>query len=71
MAKPAHVRLSGDIEGAYVIEETRPDGKLVVAPEWPTEDTSAAAILERAGAEPLHSEEFDRHFGQLPTDGEG
>lgn len=25
-----HVKLSGDIEGTYVVEETRPDGRLVV-----------------------------------------
>jgi hypothetical protein len=71
MAQPAHVKLSGDIEGSYVVEEKRPDGMLLIAPEWPSENTRAAAIIERAGAEPLSPDEFDRHFGHLPTDGEG
>lgn len=71
MAPPAHVKLSGDIEGAYVVEEMSPDGMLLIAPEWPSESTSAAAIMQRAGAKPLSPEEFQAHFGHLPTDGEG
>jgi hypothetical protein len=66
-----HVKLSGDIEGSYVIEESLEDGRLVVAPEWPSQETSAEAILQRAGADPLSTEEFDKHFGHLPTNGEG
>jgi hypothetical protein len=66
-----HVRLSGDIEGSYVVEETLADGRLVVAPEWPSKDTTADAILGRAGAKRLSSADFDEHFGHLPTDGEG
>jgi hypothetical protein len=65
------VTLSGDIEGSYVVEETLGDGRLVVAPEWPSNGTSIEAILLRAGVERLSTEEFDRHFGDLPTDGEG
>lgn len=34
-------------------------------------DLSAQAILARHGARPLTAEEFERHFGDLPTDGEG
>jgi hypothetical protein len=34
-------------------------------------ETSAKAILERAGGKRMSPEEFDRHFGHLPTDGEG
>jgi hypothetical protein len=34
-------------------------------------DLSAKAILARHGERPLTAEEFDRHFGDLPTDGEG
>lgn len=71
MAQPAHVKLSGDIEGSYVVEEERPNGMLLIAPEWPGENTSAAAIMQRAGAQPLSPEEFEAHFGHLPTDGEG
>ena len=62
-----HVKLSGDVEGSFVIEEAR----FVVAPEWPSKETSAEAILERAGGERMSPEEFDKHFGHLPTDGEG
>lgn len=66
-----HVKLSGDIEGSFVIEEALPDGRFVVAPEWPSRETSADAILERADGERMSAEEFDKHFGDLPTDGEG
>jgi hypothetical protein len=34
-------------------------------------DLSAKAILARHGATPLSAEEFERHFGDLPTDDEG
>lgn len=34
-------------------------------------DTSVEAILARHGEERVSSGEFDQHFGQLPTDGEG
>jgi len=34
-------------------------------------DTSVEAILARQGEHRLSSAEFDRHFGRLPTDGEG
>jgi len=66
-----HVKLTGDVEGSYVIEESLADGRLVVAPEWPSKETSVEAILERAGGERMSPEEFDKHFGHLPTDGEG
>jgi hypothetical protein len=66
-----HVKLSGDIEGSFVIEEALADGRFVVAPEWPSRETSADAILERAGAKRMSPKEFDKHFGDLPTDGEG
>jgi hypothetical protein len=65
-----HVRLSGDIEGIYVVEEELDGGCLVLAP-WATRETSLEAILDRAGGRRLSPEEFDRHFGHLPTDGEG
>jgi hypothetical protein len=66
-----HVKLTGDVEGSYVIEESLADGRLVVAPEWPSKETSVEAILERAGGERMSPEEFDKHFGHLPTDDEG
>lgn len=66
-----HVKLSGDVEGSYVIEEALADGRFVVAPDWPSKETSADAILERVGGRRMTPEEFDKHFGDLPTDGEG
>lgn len=61
-----HVKLSGDIEGSYVVEETRADGRLVVAP-----DTSAQAIMDRLGHEPATLEEFEAAYGAVkPSDGE-
>ncbi|MFI5008788.1 MAG: hypothetical protein ACHQDY_00770 [Solirubrobacterales bacterium] len=66
MSRQAHVTLSGDIAGEYVVVEQRPDGELTLAP-----DTSIAAIRKRLGTEPMSGEEFERHFGDLPTDDEG
>lgn len=34
-------------------------------------DTSVAAILARHGESRLSPEEFERHFGDLPSDSEG
>jgi hypothetical protein len=61
------VKLSGDIEGSYVVEETRSDGRLVISP-----DMSAQAITERLGHEPATFAEFEAEFGAVkPADGEG
>jgi hypothetical protein len=62
----AHVKLAGDLTGDYVVDEMLDDGRLVIRP-----DTSAKAIRGRQGLEPISAEEFDRHFGHLPTDSEG
>jgi hypothetical protein len=35
------------------------------------EEITLEAILKRAGGTRMSPEEFDRHFGHLPTDGEG
>ncbi len=61
-----HVTLSGDRDGEYLIAEESPDGALLLTP-----DTSIAAIRRRLGTRPMSAEEFDRHFGDLPTDDEG
>jgi len=37
----------------------------------PAEEITLEAILKGAGGKRLSPEEFDRHFGHLPTDGEG
>lgn len=66
VAEKAHVTLSGDITGEYLVEDRRRDGRLVLVP-----DMSADTILVRNGAKPLSAEDFERHFGDLPTDNEG
>jgi len=71
MGKLAHVTISGDVTGRYVVEETRPDGRLLLAPDWPSESTSVEAIRERSGTRAMAPEEFEQHFGELPTDSEG
>jgi hypothetical protein len=45
--------------------------KLIFAPDWPSKATSIEEIRKQTGTSPMSSEEFDRHFGSLPTDGEG
>lgn len=62
-----HVKLSGDFEGPYVVEEARADGRLLLAP-----DTSARAIMERLGHKPATLAEFEAEYGPVqPPDGEG
>lgn len=62
-----HVKVSGDIEGSYVIEAACTDGRLVIAP-----DTSAQAIMERLNHEPVTPAEFEAAYGAVkPPDGEG
>jgi hypothetical protein len=64
--EPAHVRLSGDPSGEYIIEDRRPDGRVLLRP-----DLSVKAMLSRHGERDLTPEEFEQHFRALPTDGEG
>jgi hypothetical protein len=52
-------------------EEEAAEVKLVFAPEWPSKATSIEEIRKRIGTKPMSREEFDRHLGSLPTDGEG
>ena len=66
-----HVKLSGDIEGSYVVEESLEDGRLVVAPEWPSKETSAEAILQRAGAERLRPRSSTSISGICPLTARG
>jgi hypothetical protein len=61
-----HVTLSGDISGEYVLKDEGPDGEITLVP-----DTSIAAVRQRLGTEPMSAEEFEQHFGDLPTDDEG
>lgn len=63
----AHVKLSGDRNGEYLITEERPDGSLTLVP-----DTSFEAIRERLGTEPATLAEFEAEHGPVqPPDGEG
>ncbi|HEV2998495.1 MAG TPA: hypothetical protein VGX16_05265 [Solirubrobacteraceae bacterium] len=74
MSRQAHVTLSGDIAGEYLVEDKRPDGRLVLVPN-PDSDLSADAILARHNARPATAEEFaafeEKHGPFLPPDGEG
>jgi hypothetical protein len=70
MPEQAHVQLSGDINGRYVVTERRPSGELTLAP-----DTSWSAIVERSGGReltPEESAEFQREYAplMLPPDDE-
>jgi hypothetical protein len=44
MVEPAHVKLSGDISGRYIVTDQQASGELTLVP-----DTSWKAILERSG----------------------
>jgi hypothetical protein len=52
-------------------EEEAAQVKLIFAPEWPSKATSIEEIRQRTGTKPMSSKDFNRHFGSLPTDGEG
>ena len=52
-------------------EEEAAEVKLIFAPDWPSKATSIDEIRKRTGTSPMSPGEFDRHFGSLPTDGEG
>jgi len=64
--EPAHVTLSGAVNGRYLVTEKRPDGELTLV-----SDTSISAIRERQGTKPMSADELDATFGELPTDDEG
>lgn len=67
MESHAHVKLSGDRAGEYVVTEERPDGSLTLVP-----DTSFDAIRKRLGTEPATLAEFEAEHGAVqPPDREG
>jgi len=67
VATPMKVTLTEPgIAGDYIVVEHNADGSVLLSP-----DTSATAIERRLGVEPASEEEFERHFGHLPRDGEG
>lgn len=53
------------------LPEDRVDAALAALEAVEGKDTSVEAILARHGEQRLSPEEFDRHFGSLPTDDEG
>ena len=53
------------------LPEDRVDAALAALEAVEGRDTSVEAILARHGEERLSAEEFDQHFGSLPTDDEG
>jgi hypothetical protein len=64
--EPARVTLSGDLSGDYLVEELRPDGRVVLRP-----NLSVTAILSRHNERELSPDEFEQRFAESPTDGEG
>ncbi len=52
-------------------EEEAAEVKLIYAPDWPSKATLIEEIRKRTGTIPMTPENFERHFGSLPTDGEG
>jgi hypothetical protein len=69
--KPAHVTLSGDISGDYIVRQRRRGGQLVIEP-----DVTAEEIRNEFGARQVTPEElaqFKREHEQelLPHDEEG
>lgn len=54
------------LAGDYIVVEREPDGSVLLAP-----DTSMEAIRRRSGTRPMSPEEFEEHFGHLPSDREG
>lgn len=52
-------------------EEEAAEVKLVFAPDWPSKVTLIEEIRKGTGTTPMSREDFDRHFGSLPSDDEG
>jgi hypothetical protein len=48
MAEQPHVTLSGAISGDYVVEDQRPDGHLLLAPDMDITDESESTVDERS-----------------------
>lgn len=64
-----HVTLSGDIEGDYIVEDRRPDGRLSLAPAPPYPATAPKYGGRQATPEEL--EAFIAENDILAPDGEG
>ncbi|HVR04672.1 MAG TPA: hypothetical protein VMS02_01435 [Solirubrobacteraceae bacterium] len=67
MSRQAHVTLSGDIAGEYVVTAQQPSGELTLVP-----DTGIIAIRKRHDLEPATLAELEAEHGPiLPPDGDG
>lgn len=66
MKDPIVIDVHGGLEGRYVVEEQRPDGALVIRPEF-----SVAQVLEKHDERRVTHEEIPAWLRELPTDGEG
>lgn len=71
----ATIRIVTTREKAHAVldhlPEDRVEAALAALEAVEGRDTSVEAILARHGEERLTPEEFDHHFGSLPTDDEG
>lgn len=63
MMEQRHLKLSGGAECSY---EALTDDRFLVAPEWPSRETSADAISGRARGRRMSPEEIDRPTSQHP-----
>lgn len=52
-------------------DEEAEQARLVYAPDWPSKVTYVEEIRKRTGTRQMSPEDFERHFGSLPTDDEG
>jgi hypothetical protein len=52
-------------------DEEAAEVRLIYAADWPSKATSIDEVRRRLGTSPMSSDDFNRHFGSLPTDGEG
>ncbi len=71
MSEIAHITVSGDLEGDFVVTEEQPGGKFVIE-----RDISWKAVQARAGARELTEQEWKDFIAEhgphmLPPDGEG
>jgi hypothetical protein len=66
-AKNLHVGELIEIEGRRYEIVPDKEGALILEPAI----TPMAELDRKRGAEPASKEDFERHFGHLPTDGEG
>jgi hypothetical protein len=73
--RPATISIVTTRDKAHAVLDHLPDDRVEAAlaalEAVEGRDTSLGAILARHGEEQLSDEEFERHFGSLPTDDEG